>query len=1212
MNSRRSYLESMNAGRPRRSTTSLEQLNRTLDELEGRIEDANASAGNYRSAPARPRHDYYREPAPSLEPNRAEEELTSTRQIANEFESLRRELRHQFGGNLKNEFAALRSDLIEALKSAQPTRQLAALSGEFERLAGVIHHLGERGGDEQAGLLRKEMGQIRNALDLLAREDTVRSADRRWDDFDRRWEEFTARLEHATADRAGQADIGGLSARLDEIGGAVAELPNSGAMRSLEDKLRFLASAVDQFVYQQGQIGPEALSAIDERLNEISRAIAATASAANAGVDTAVTDRLEARISTLARQIEELAETSAPIDFTGQIETLTQRIDRLVQSADEPDRDVARLGEQIAAIAGRLESGLPERERDLLFQQMDERLERVSTMLEQRHQEAMTQGRNLMVEMEQRLNERAPASQEDGAGLHHLESRLEEISARLEQASERTGILDADLAASLETQIAALSRQLAEPGPGELPADNIQPRLDAIEEAIARNRDELVEAARQAAEQTATHIMGSRPDAAGDIDDLSQDLRSLQDLTLRSDERNSRTFAAIHDTLIKIVNRLSAMADDDRAEHTDDDAHARIETGSTPPLEPVLDDHVHDNQGKASKEEAGRSASLLNPRTPASAAQEAAAAARADDEDETITGGQKSSILGKLTGAIGKRKQKSAATPVAAREEPELVGGEFDGPLDPELANQPLEPGSEAPDLNAIMRRVRDERKDIGGEQASEDAAKSDFIAAARRAARAAAAEADMAKRHPPSKDNDGKLAVARLFKHKKTLTLGVALVALTLTGLYVAPRYLAPGEAISVTGAAEPNQTVSLDSPATEFSRQAMESAGKVADAAPESQEPAMAPDFDDVRFDEADAAAAAASLDETQWLTEDQPAFEAETDEADEGVRQVAAADPSLFSPEFSAVGQTFGDVTATIEQEGAEEPGPPAIDFAIPQEAGPAVLREAAGDGDPRALYEIASRYQNGRGVEADIGEAAVWFERAAERGLAPAQYQIGNIYEKGLGVERDIDAAMIWYESAASQGNASAMHNLAVLHAMGASGRTDNRQAARWFHEAADLGVTDSQFNLGILAARGVGVEQDLVEAYKWFDIVARGGDSDAADKRDEVGDVLGDDGRERARQTAALWQAREPAADANHVDMPGEWTEDVMQTASVDVESTVRSVQTLLNELGYEAGPEDGMFGARTATAIAAFQGDNDLEPSGEIDGELVRALLAKQ
>ena len=41
--------------------------------------------------------------------------------------------------------------------------------------------------DKSVNALRTEIEHLRNALDTLAREDTVRSFDRRLDDLDRRW-----------------------------------------------------------------------------------------------------------------------------------------------------------------------------------------------------------------------------------------------------------------------------------------------------------------------------------------------------------------------------------------------------------------------------------------------------------------------------------------------------------------------------------------------------------------------------------------------------------------------------------------------------------------------------------------------------------------------------------------------------------------------------------------------------------------------------------------------------------------------------------------------------------------------------------------------------------------------------------------------------------------------------------------------------------------
>ena len=197
----------------------------------------------------------------------------------------------------------------------------------------------------------------------------------------------------------------------------------------------------------------------------------------------------------------------------------------------------------------------------------------------------------------------------------------------------------------------------------------------------------------------------------------------------------------------------------------------------------------------------------------------------------------------------------------------------------------------------------------------------------------------------------------------------------------------------------------------------------------------------------------------------------------------------------------------------------------------------------------------------------------------------------------------------YEKAAKQGNASAMHNLAVLYAMGAGGAADNDRAARWFIEAAELGVKDSQYNLGILAAKGAGMPQSLEESYKWFELVARAGDRDAAAKRDEVAKAMRPEQIEKARQAAELWKARTLLPEVNVADIPEEWTEAEAQTASVDVAKAVRNIQAILGKNGYDAGPADGVMGEKTRSAIKAFQADNGMQADGEVDDELVKALL---
>jgi len=250
-------------------------------------------------------------------------------------------------------------------------------------------------------------------------------------------------------------------------------------------------------------------------------------------------------------------------------------------------------------------------------------------------------------------------------------------------------------------------------------------------------------------------------------------------------------------------------------------------------------------------------------------------------------------------------------------------------------------------------------------------------------------------------------------------------------------------------------------------------------------------------------------------------------------------------------------LNDVTGTVRSPQPAPAPPPVPAFAaaapaipaarpagsgdLPAAIGPAGLRAAAAEGDPAAAYEVAVRYAEGRGIAANLEEAARWFERAAKGGLALAQFRLGSLYEKGQGVKKDLVEARRLYVAAADKGNAKAMHNLAVLHAEGIDGKPDYKGAAQWFRKAADHDVSDSQYNLGVLYARGIGVEQNLPESYKWFTLAARQGDNDAAKKRDDVGARLDPQSLMAARLAVQTWVAEPQLDEATTVRTPaGTW------------------------------------------------------------------------
>lgn len=192
--------------------------------------------------------------------------------------------------------------------------------------------------------------------------------------------------------------------------------------------------------------------------------------------------------------------------------------------------------------------------------------------------------------------------------------------------------------------------------------------------------------------------------------------------------------------------------------------------------------------------------------------------------------------------------------------------------------------------------------------------------------------------------------------------------------------------------------------------------------------------------------------------------------------------------------------------------------------PATVGPFSMRLAAAQGDASAQFEVASRLAEGKGTDQDLREAAQWYQRSAANGFALAQFRLATLYERGLGVKADRQRAQIWYERAATQGNVKAMHNLAVL-AASRSPNGDYETAARWFKAASEHGLADSQYNLAVLYENGMGVKQDLEESYKWLILAAKGGDTDAAGRRDTIKKKLDAKAASAVEQGAAAWRAK---------------------------------------------------------------------------------------
>ncbi|MEM9331856.1 MAG: peptidoglycan-binding protein [Pseudomonadota bacterium] len=471
----------------------------------------------------------------------------------------------------------------------------------------------------------------------------------------------------------------------------------------------------------------------------------------------------------------------------------------------------------------------------------------------------------------------------------------------------------------------------------------------------------------------------------------------------------------------------------------------------------------------------------------------------------------------------------------------------------------PIEPGSSGPDLAALVKQANERRKTL--ENREDGSSGTDFLAAARKAAQAAALEASVveaeAEAAKPQKSKNLLSSLPSLInKRKKVIAIAAAATLLVAIAVPIVSMFASNGPSGPVAEVAV-NQT----------------------------DETFVDSGVENIDLSQERVAAVSGLVEEQAENPYPQPLVEE------------VALDENAISDEQTS--------STTV----SPEPFP--FDTAKINFASDALLT-AVEENDPAAVFEIGRRYTNGIGTDKDLATAAIWYEHAAKLGHVPAQYLIGNFNEKGVGVEANRILAEAWYEQAAESGHVIAMHNLAVLNASPdpATGETNLDKSFKWFSKAAEHGVRDSQVNMGIFLAKGTGVPVDLIESYKWFAIAAKSGDADAAEKRDFIADAMRPDQLEEARKRVENWKQTEPDTTANSVNIPDSWKSAEDKLAILSDQNTIAQAQSLLSKLGFDTGPADGVMGQKTRDAIVAFRTKSGLAVSDRLDVEFMEALKA--
>lgn len=285
----------------------------------------------------------------------------------------------------------------------------------------------------------------------------------------------------------------------------------------------------------------------------------------------------------------------------------------------------------------------------------------------------------------------------------------------------------------------------------------------------------------------------------------------------------------------------------------------------------------------------------------------------------------------------------------------------------------------------------------------------------------------------------------------------------------------------------------------------------------------------------------------------------------------------------------------------------------------------IEEQALQGVAEAQHDLAAVYTAGHaGVTQNFDRAAMWFQKAAEQGVANAAYNMGVLHHQGLGMKPDIDEAIRWYAMAAEQGHPEAQYNLAIAYIEGIGVGYNPSQAAEYFESAAKQGIVEAAYNLGLIYENGLTGKVEPDKALRWYKFAADKGSPEAKSALEQLAKTLGI-GLDDVNTIVDGMNAPKPKAQAPVIksengilakktaaSVTNVLADDAPKLASIRSNAPgdgqallIAEVQKHLIRLGLYPGPADGIDGPLTQDAVRSYQNATNLPVNGQINEELL-------
>jgi len=112
--------------------------------------------------------------------------------------------------------------------------------------------------------------------------------------------------------------------------------------------------------------------------------------------------------------------------------------------------------------------------------------------------------------------------------------------------------------------------------------------------------------------------------------------------------------------------------------------------------------------------------------------------------------------------------------------------------------------------------------------------------------------------------------------------------------------------------------------------------------------------------------------------------------------------------------------------------------------------------AGMGDASCELQLGWHYEEGKGIEKNLGTAVRWYRAAAEQNHPRAEENLGTMYQLGRGVAKNCKTAVEWYARGALQNDHGNLYSLARMYHYGFGVKEERAKAHALYCQSAALG------------------------------------------------------------------------------------------------------------------------------------------------------------